>query len=414
MSNFLNKNINLIFFIFYFLIFTYVYIYSLNNIINLWTYSELHINYSTGFVPRGFIGTIMLKLDALGFEKRFFFSSLFYIFTIINFYLFLKILKIKIYNTLIFIFFAFNPSFILFSFYDLGGYGRLEIFGIFSLLLHTYVAIIKSDKKNQKIYYERCYFFLIFPLLIINVLIHEVNFFLIPFHIILTFLIIKNKISISNQIKYFLPYLIFLPIAFYFWFNPISAEKALLIYEQIQDKQNINLSFMETTGEPISTRSEFSYMIKPAANLVKYFSILMFYLIPILLVMNSKLRFTKQMVYINILVILPLFLLFYIGRDWGRWIHMILFVFFCINICFIKNKNFLTNKNENKNKNKNKILILSFVVIVFFQFAFTRIPHCCNLIERNISIYGGIISKLIVFNNLINNKIDINSRFKSF
>ena len=159
MSNFLNKNINLFSFIFYFLIFTYVYIFSLNNIINFWTYNELHINYSAGFIPRGFIGTIMLKLDSLGFEKRLFFSSLFYIFTIINFYLFLKILTKKIKNIFIFIFFAFNPSFILFNFYDLGGYSRLEIFGIFSLLLHTYVAIIKNDKKNQKIYYDRCYFF---------------------------------------------------------------------------------------------------------------------------------------------------------------------------------------------------------------------------------------------------------------
>ena len=84
MLNILNKNINLISFLFYFLIFTYVYIFSLNNIINLWTFNELHINYSAGFLPRGLIGTIMLKLDTLGFEKRIFFSSLFYIFTILN------------------------------------------------------------------------------------------------------------------------------------------------------------------------------------------------------------------------------------------------------------------------------------------------------------------------------------------
>ena len=408
MSDFLNKNINLFFFIFYFLIFTYVYIFSLNNIINLWTYTELHINYSAGFVPRGFIGTIMLKLNSLGFEKRLFFSNLFYIFTIINFLLFLKILKIKIDNFLIFIFFAFNPSFILFNFYDLGGYARLEIFGIFSLLLHTYVAIIKNDKKNQKLFYDRCYFFLIVPLLIINVLIHEVNFFLIPFHIILTWQIIKSDSSISSKIKYYFPYVIFLPIAFYFWFNPLGGEKALLIYDQIQDKRNIEVSMMEATGAPILGRSEFSHMINPATNLVKYFFILMFYLIPILIVMNSKDRFTKQKIYINILVVLPLFALFYIGRDWGRWIHIILFVVFCINIYLIKNQNSLINKD------KNKILVLFFVLLVIFQFTFTRIPHCCNLIEKNISINGGIISKLIVFNNLINNKIDVKSRFKSF
>ena len=270
MLNILNKNINLISFLFYFLIFTYVYIFSLNNIINLWTFNELHINYSAGFLPRGLIGTIMLKLDSLGLEKRIFFSSLFYIFTILNFLLFLNILKIKFKNALIFIFFVLNPSFILFNFYDLGGYARLEIFGIFSLLLHTYLAII-ADRQNEKIiFYNKYYFFLIFPILVVNVLIHEVNFFLLPFNIILTWLTITKQTSNYEKIKYYLPYLIFIPIALYFWFNPITAEKALLIFDQIENKQNINASIIESIGMPILFRSEFSYMINPVTNLFKY------------------------------------------------------------------------------------------------------------------------------------------------
>tara|TARA_A100001011_G_scaffold14942_1_gene15709 strand:- start:32 stop:1249 length:1218 start_codon:yes stop_codon:yes gene_type:complete len=405
MLNILNKNINLISFLFYFLIFTYVYIFSLNNIINLWTFNELHINYSAGFLPRGLIGTIMLKLDTLGFEKRIFFSSLFYIFTILNFLLFLNILKIKFKNVLIFIFFVLNPSFILFSFYDLGGYARLEIFGIFSILLHTYLALI-ADRQNEKlIFYNKYYFFLIIPILIANVLIHEVNFFLIPFHIILTWLII-NQTSIYEKIKYYFPYLIFIPIALYFWFNPITAEKALLIFDQIENKQNINASIIESIGMPILFRSEFSYMINPLTNLFKYFFIFLFYLTPVLIMFHWVDRFTKRKIFLNILVILPLFLLFYIGRDWGRWIHIILFVVFCINIYLINKRNNLIYKN--------KILVLFFTMLILFQFTFTRIPHCCNLVEKNISITGGIISKVIVFNNLINNKIDVKSRFKSF
>ena len=102
-----------------------------------------------------------------------------------------------------------------------------------------------------------------------------------------------------------------------------------------------------------------------------------------------------------------MFPLFYIGRDWGRWFHLILFVFFCINIFFINYKKLIIN-------NRKKILTIFFVIIVFFQFVFTRMPHCCNLVEKNIDIRGGIISKLIVFNNLINNKIDVKSRFKNY
>ena len=407
MISLIKKNIFIFSFLFYFLIFTYIFLFSLNNIINYWTYNELHINYSAGFVPRGFIGTIMLKLNNLGIDKNVFYSSIFYIFSTINFYLFLKILKLKIDNVLIFIFFVFNPIFILFSFYDLGGYARLEIFGIFALLLHTYISIIKNSKKIQFLYYYKLFFLIVFPLLFINTLIHEVNFFLIPFHIILSWLVIKNETSNVGKIKFFSPYLIFLPLALYFWFNPITGEKATIIYDLIQDKRNLSPSIIETIGAPILTRNEFSYMITPITNLIKYFSIFLFYLTPIIIVFNSINRFTKKKILINFLVIIPLFPLFYIGRDWGRWFHLILFVFFCINIFFINYKKLIIN-------NRKKILTIFFVIIVFFQFVFTRMPHCCNLVEKNIDIRGGIISKLIVFNNLINNKIDVKSRFKNY
>ena len=408
MSGFFKKNINLFCFIFYFIIFSYIYFFSLNNIINFWTYNELHINYSTGFVPRGFIGTIMLKLDSFGFEKRIFYSTLFYIFTTINFYLFLKILKIKFDNILIYIFFVFNPSLILFSFYDLGGYARLEIFGILSLLLHTYIAIVKSEKRKHKYYYYRNFYFIVFPIIFVNTLIHEVNFFLIPFHIILSWLVIDNDTTLKEKIKFFFPYIIFLPLALYFWFNPIDSEKASLIYDQIQDKKNLNVSIIETIGAPILIRSEFSYMINPLTNLIKYFSIFIFYLVPILFVFNFIDRFTKKKILINILVILPLFLLFYIGRDWGRWFHIILFVCFCINTFLIK------NNNQRLAYKKKTILTFMFIIIILFQFLFTRMPHCCNLVEKGIGLRGGIISKIIVFKDLINKKIDVKSRFRSF
>ena len=224
----------------------------------------------------------------------------------------------------------------------------------------------------------------------------------------MSWIIIEKETSIKDKIKFYLPYLIFIPLIFYFWFNPITAEKALLIYNQIENKQNLNTSIIETIGAPILTRTEFSYMVNPITNLIKYFSIFIFYLVPILIIFNSIDRFTKKKIFLNILVILPLFPLFYIGRDWGRWFHIIFFVFFCINIFLIKNKSHLANFN------KSKILILLFIIVIFFQFTFTRMPHCCNLIKKDIGIRGGIISKLIVFKDLINNKIDVKSRFKSF
>ena len=53
-------------YIFLLSVFSYVYYFSLNNIINLWTYSEIHINYNLGFAKRGFLGSIMLYLETVG------------------------------------------------------------------------------------------------------------------------------------------------------------------------------------------------------------------------------------------------------------------------------------------------------------------------------------------------------------
>ena len=54
-------------------VFTYTFYFSLTNIINYWTYSEIHINYSLGFSKRGLLGSIMLYLENYGLSKLFFF-----------------------------------------------------------------------------------------------------------------------------------------------------------------------------------------------------------------------------------------------------------------------------------------------------------------------------------------------------
>ena len=56
-------------------VFTYTFYFSLTNIINAWTYSEIHINYSLGFSKRGLLGSIMLFLEEIGLSKKIFFLS---------------------------------------------------------------------------------------------------------------------------------------------------------------------------------------------------------------------------------------------------------------------------------------------------------------------------------------------------
>ena len=72
-------------------IFFFIYIFSLQNIINLWTYSEVHLNYSQGFIRRGFIGEVIIFFDSFGIKSNISFSTIFFFFYIFNALLFFKI-----------------------------------------------------------------------------------------------------------------------------------------------------------------------------------------------------------------------------------------------------------------------------------------------------------------------------------
>ena len=129
-------------------VFSYVYYFSLNNIVNYWSYSEIHINYNLGFAKRGLLGTIMLFLEENGLEKNIFYSTLFYIFNLLNILLFLKLLNR--YNSdkiLLFAFFALNPALLLFSFYDLMAMldlKYLDYLHVFYMLIFYKIYIMKK------------------------------------------------------------------------------------------------------------------------------------------------------------------------------------------------------------------------------------------------------------------------------
>ena len=133
------------------LIFTSIYSFSILRVINVWTYTESHINYSEGFVGRGLFGTVMLFFNKyLSISIKYFYSTFFYLMSLINIYLFFLLIKQYKRNILIFTFLALNPALILFSFYDLGGYARFEIIAITAMLINSYYARNFHIKKYLK------------------------------------------------------------------------------------------------------------------------------------------------------------------------------------------------------------------------------------------------------------------------
>lgn len=409
MNKFFEHNLILIIQIIYIFIFGAILVFSLSYIINLWTYSEIHINYSQGFIRRGFLGQVITILTDLGLSKKKFFSFLFFSLSIINSFFFLKIIKNKIKNVWTILFFSFNPALIIFPFFDLGGFARFEIFGIFLILSHTYLFIKTKENYIDINTYNKAYFYCLVPSIIISVLIHEVNLLVIFFHLATTYNLLRFKKidSLGILIKYFSFLIILAPITIFFLSTEISEQTIQQMYADLPDKENVSLWIWNATLTNISSRSEFLYMTNPPSNALYYFFVFAFYFVPIAFVFKKNINFDSYKIITNILCVIPLLPLFYIGRDWGRWMHIIMMIIFCYNMQFI-------DKEKIVKLSYNKIVNFLFIFFIFFQISFTRIPHCCNLIEKKISIIGGALPKIIMLKKIVFKNINIQSRFKDF
>lgn len=416
MFNKIKKNYYLILFAYIFLAFTCIYIFSLYKIINIWTYNESHINYSSGLVRRGLFGTIMLASNKfLNIPIKYFYSTFFYLFSLINILIFFLLIKQYSKNFIIFTFLALNPALILFSFYDLGGYARFEITTITTVLLHAYFARqFNQNLLNEEKYIQRIQFIII-PMIIIIIFITDTMLFLIPYHICLSLNIFYKKNNINKKIYL---YLLTLIPAYLVITNPMTADLGKSIFNQLNNKNNLDFWVFESiSNNNIISRIkiELEYMLS-SKNIIWYLTIFIIFLLPIIILFNY-LSFNRIIQIKNnflvILSIVPIFLIFLVARDWGRWIHIIIITLFAYYAQFpILEKTLRAN-----NKNNSRVFNFKFVIIIFlFFYSFTiRIPHCCNLEKLNLTIYGGAIEKIkILYDIIFSRKIDINQRFRNF
>jgi hypothetical protein len=145
---------------------------------------------------------MLLSNKYLFIPIKFFYSSFFYLFSIISIIIFFLLIKKFKKNYLILTFLALNPALLLFSFYDLGGYARFEIIAITSLLLHVYFAqkfYLRKISINNYFNYLK---FIILPLITIFIFINEIIVFLIPAHVCISFNILDKKKYFKKIVLY--------------------------------------------------------------------------------------------------------------------------------------------------------------------------------------------------------------------
>ena len=161
----------------------YLYFLSSNEILgDKWAYNNLFINYSSGFVRRGLLGEIFIIFNEIyNLQPLEFFPKIFFVLYIFQLLIFLKLIhKFKKYNLFIF-FLVLNPTLLLFYIYEINVFMAKDIFINLSILIHAYIITNKSTNYTN---YKKILVFVIFPILTLNIFIHENQIIFLPFHIL--------------------------------------------------------------------------------------------------------------------------------------------------------------------------------------------------------------------------------------
>lgn len=351
-----------------------LYTSSVNVIGDRWAYNNLFINYSAGFVRRGLLGEIFLFLNKnFNISPLAFFPKIFFLCYFLQLLIFLKLIfKFKKYN-LFLIFLILNPSLLLFYVYETNVIMVKDIFITLSILIH---ALIISNKSLNYSNYKKFLIFLIFPIITINIFIHENQLLFLPFHILLSSYFLKEKnfdFKITNLLNSYYFFLIPLLIIL---FSSVSYDKLLVINESVKDFNavipnqvagNINLL--------IGGFIKWHFFYHDIYNFIRLLfclvmSLFIFYLLFHNFVLKGIFYSSRFNLKNYIYFILPSFIIFIVMLDHGRSIHLLLIhmlsFYLILNVNFIKFE-FFYNKLFQNFFLKN-LIILFLIFYLFFWY----------------------------------------------
>ena len=380
--------------------------YSTKFMLNNWAYADALINYSEGFVRRGFLGEILLfAYKVTNIELSKIYSFFFIIITFTNIIFFFLILKNISKSRFVYLFLLINPVLLFFPLHDTLAYMRKEMIMLTLMLFHCYICNNYHNKKIKKKKYLKFLYLIIIPGIVVITLMHDMQLFLVPFHFLLSVNVLNKNFKLFNPKNYFekinltlTPYLITLLPIIIFLFYPTNIEKLKIMAEKLSSiEPNLWWDGIRFTANPffnaVIEESKFMFSVDKMGtynHLFKYTFLLFLSLISIIFIFKVVLKknikiFNNHFLYFSIL---PIFLLFFIGRDWGRWINMISWACLLFYLQFninIKNSYFFIFK-------KNIFLNIIIVSLSCYYLFFLFLPHCC----KGQRIDGGFSSNVVL------------------
>lgn len=369
----------------FFLILSYIFVFyfSFKTVLHEHSYSQIFISYSEGFVKNALLGSLVFKLRELfNLDYKIIVNSFFFVFHILNIFLFLKIIKPIInFNKIVYIFLVLNPALILFPIYDIGAFLRKETFMITSFLLHIYFSQLYNTGLIDRKKYAHFFVYFLGPFVIINSLIHSIQILFLPLH----FLIFKNNIKYHFDKKNLVPIIVLLVLFFsqFIFYQQIPSD---VLYQATVEKLGDFNDQFNYSSTPLNFLNmgivDRFYQTIPYMRDLKF---VLLYLISILIIFVPLIFILKKIdtsdhkfkFSYTILSILPFILLLFLASDWGRWIYIIAMIFLGIHLQF-KIKNI-------REFNHGRLFNLAIFVLIGFYLFFYNLSHCCI---KNLFFYG--------------------------
>ncbi len=358
------ENITLIIF-FIFSIYGYAHIYT-DLYFNSYSFNELFINYQAGLVRRGLLGEIFWHIHSYAkVDPRIFFGYIFYLLYVIKIILLYLVLKKSINNKLIYIFIFFSPALILFSIYDPKVYFVKDLLSKITIIFHAYLFLF-YDKKT---YYKYLKYILI-PVLVISILIHEYQVLFISIHLLLSITKFNNTVEIKSIFKIY-SFLI-IPILLVIIF--IGNQETYLQLNNILNKFNVSVHDQLDGGfyKALGGFYKWHFFYFSYDDFINLFLSLMFSLIIPIIIYGNFLE--KKIIKVNgfykwghLYYFLPTLICFLLAVDHGRNISLIathLIIYYLV-LNISNKKLILFEKKLYKNINKLFLLILFFFFYLF-------------------------------------------------
>lgn len=341
-------------------------------------------NYQGGFVRRGLPGEIFYQIyNFINIHPGwmiFIFVTLLYIFFYFNFINLIKNIKIN----KLYIFAIFSPLSFYFPVLNSKASGHKEILFLFFLTL--FCLIIPKIKKEHAI--QLIILISVFLSLSYEVLIFYLVYLIVPFIYFYNF---KNyRELISNLIPIIIVCIFLTFINFHF---SGKTNHTIDICNSVKPYVNKNC---ETVGKiadlslvikgHTSQKSNWNYgetSLYPAYYKIYGLGFIIGFLPLFLIYRRIKVikfpvkKFTLHPIFVLLFLLITAFPIYYLGADWGRYLHIaymssLIFTFFCIN-----NKIF-NYKNEKISLKNNLFTRIIFMVALFVYCFGWTVPVCCE------------------------------------